>query len=98
MPYIDIERIPVRRDDANAAAIESVAQDHLCGIAEQMILRDRFYRCGVGVVTSNWNTLDVYIWHSYFEDNWNPIRNNPGDLDAKENPFLRSPGYDLELG
>jgi hypothetical protein len=68
------------------------------GIAEQMILRDRFYRCRVGVVTWNWNTLDVYIWHSYFEDNWNPIRNNAGDWDAYDNRFVRSTGVDLASG
>ena len=33
------------------------------GIAEEMILRDRFYRC-TGIWSANWNTLDVYVWHS----------------------------------
>src|SRR5262249_4074019 len=33
------------------------------GIAEELITRDRFYRCGTAISTRNFNTLNIDIWH-----------------------------------
>jgi Pectate lyase superfamily protein len=68
------------------------------GTAEIMVLRDRFYRCGTGVTTWNWNTLDIYIWYSYFEDNDYAIRNAAGAFHSYENRFVRSQSSDLSSG
>src|SRR5262249_25105115 len=65
------------------------------GIAEEMILRDRFYRCGNGITTWNYNTLDIYIWYSYFEDNRVAIQDVTGAFHAYENRFVRSKTADL---
>jgi hypothetical protein len=68
------------------------------GTAEIMVLRDRFHRCGSGVTTWNWNTLDIYIWYSYFEDNYYAIRNASGTFHSYENRFVRSQSSDLSSG
>ena len=65
------------------------------GIAEQAILRCRFYRMPYGVLTYNYNTLDIYVWHSFFEDCTQAIRNNTGAFHAYANRFLRSKESDL---
>ena len=68
------------------------------GIAEEMILRNRFYRCTTGVATWDWNTLDIYVWYSYFEDNNVAIHNAAGAFHAYENRFVRSQTADLRAG
>ena len=68
------------------------------GIAEEMILRNRFYRCTTGVATWDWNTLDIYVWYSYFEDNNVAIHNATGAFHAYENRFVRSQTADLRAG
>src|SRR5262249_16071189 len=65
------------------------------GIAEELITRDRFYRCGTAISTWDFNTLDIYIWHNYFEDNSIAIRNASGAFQAYDNRFVRSTVTDL---
>ncbi|HZY83823.1 MAG TPA: glycosyl hydrolase family 28-related protein, partial [Gemmataceae bacterium] len=38
------------------------------GQAENEVLRCRFLRCETGVQTVNWNSMDVWVWYSRFED------------------------------
>jgi hypothetical protein len=65
------------------------------GIAEQSILRDRFYGCQYGVGTWNYNSLDVYVWNSYFQGNSQAIRNATGAFHAYQNVFVGSTSSDL---
>jgi hypothetical protein len=65
------------------------------GIADELITRDRFYRCGTAITTWNDNTLDIDIWHNYFEDNNIAIRNVGGDFNAYDNRFVRSKVTDI---
>jgi hypothetical protein len=65
------------------------------GIAEQAVVRDRFYRCNYALGTWNYNTLDIYVWNSYFEDNVEALRNATGAFHAYQNRFVRSKEADL---
>ncbi len=65
------------------------------GAAEHAILRCRFIRCGEGISTINWNSLDIYIWYSLFEDCGRGVFNRMGGYQAYENVFLRSKEFDL---
>jgi Pectate lyase superfamily protein/FG-GAP-like repeat len=68
------------------------------GIAEQAVLRNRFYRCGSAIALWNYNTLDIYIWYNYFEDNNTSIITATGTFHAYENRFVRSKNTDLRFG
>jgi hypothetical protein len=65
------------------------------GAAEHAILRCRFMRCGGGISTINWNTLDIWVWHCLFEDCGRGIYNLMGGYQAYGNVFLRSKEMDL---
>src|SRR6266508_5750596 len=65
------------------------------GIADELITRNRFYRSGTAIAAWNNNTLDINIWHNYFEDNNIAIRNVAGDFDAYDNRFVRSKVTDI---
>lgn len=65
------------------------------GQAEHAIERCRFTRCGTGILTADWNTMDIYIWWCLFEDCGRGIHNNMGGYQAFENVFLRSKDADL---
>jgi hypothetical protein len=64
-------------------------------IGEELITRDRFYRCGTAISTWDGSTLNIYIWHNYFEDNNIAIRNASGAFDAYDNRFVRSKVTDI---
>jgi pectin methylesterase-like acyl-CoA thioesterase len=68
------------------------------GIAEQTIIRNRFYRCGAGITMWNYNSLDIYAWYNYFEDNDYGIYTSTGAFHAYENRFVRSKTADLKFG
>ncbi len=68
------------------------------GIAEQYIVRNRFYNCQTGLVLYNYNTLDIYIWNNYFQDCTHGIYTATGAFHAYENRFLRSKTADLRFG
>jgi Pectate lyase superfamily protein len=72
-----------------------LGEDATAGIAEQAIYRCRFYDCTVGILTSNFNTLDIYIMNCFFQDNGEAIRDNTGAYHAYENVFLRSKVADM---
>ncbi len=65
------------------------------GQAEHAIERCRFARCGTGILTADWNTMDIYVWWCLFEDCGRGIYNNMGGYQAFENVFLRSKVCDL---
>ena len=65
------------------------------GTAEVLITRSQFYRCDTAIATWNYNTLDIYIWHNYFEDNGIAIRNAAGAFHAYDNRFVGSEVTDI---
>ena len=65
------------------------------GQAEHAILRCRFRRCDTGILTADWNTMDIYVWWCLFEDCRRGVHNNMGGYQAFENIFLRSTDSDL---
>jgi len=60
------------------------------GQAENEVLRCRFVNCETGVQTVNWNSMDIWIWYSRFEDCGRGIFNVMGNWHAWHNLFLRS--------
>ena len=67
------------------------------GQAENEVLRCRFLRCGVGLQTVNWNSMDIWVWYCRFEDCGRGIHNVMGNWHAWENLFLRSKISDVSL-
>jgi len=67
------------------------------GQAENAVLRCRFTGCDVGIQTVNWNSMDIWVWHSRFEDCGRGIHNVMGNWHAWQNLFLRSKIADLSL-
>jgi hypothetical protein len=61
------------------------------GQAENEVLRCRFLRCTVaGVTTGNFNSMDIWVWYSRFEDCGHALFNGAGNFHAWQNLFLRS--------
>lgn len=67
------------------------------GQAENAVLRCRFSGCDTGVQTVNWNSMDIWVWHSLFEDCGRGIHNVMGNWHAWGNLFLRSRVADLSI-
>jgi len=67
------------------------------GQAENAVLRCRFTGCEVGIQTVNWNSMDIWVWHSRFEDCGRGLHNVMGNWHAWQNLFLRSRIADLSL-
>ena len=67
------------------------------GQAENLVLRCQFLRCGVGIQTVNWNSMDVWVWYCRFEDCGRGIHNVMGNWHAWENLFLRSRVSDVSI-
>src|SRR5262249_39193699 len=65
------------------------------GIAEELITRDRYYRCRPAISTLGGNVLNISIWHNYLEDNNIAIRNATGAFQAYDNRFVGSKVTDL---
>lgn len=66
------------------------------GQAEHAILRCKFYRCArYGIHTADWNSLDVWVWYSLFEDCGFAVFNSVGNYHAWKNVFVRSKEGDL---
>jgi hypothetical protein len=66
------------------------------GQAEHMILRCRFQRCArAGILTSNWNSLDVWVWYCRFEDCAYGVYNERGNFHVFKSVFLRSTQGDV---
>ncbi|MDH7503764.1 MAG: glycosyl hydrolase family 28-related protein [Verrucomicrobiota bacterium] len=65
------------------------------GQAENAVLRCQFVRCGTGVQTVNWNSMDIWVWYGRFEDCGRGIHNVMGNWHVWESLFLRSRIADL---
>ncbi|HLX63689.1 MAG TPA: glycosyl hydrolase family 28-related protein [Planctomycetota bacterium] len=67
------------------------------GQAENEVLRCQFLRCETGVMTVNWNSMDIWVWYCRFEDCTRGIHNVMGNWHAWENLFLRSKKSDVSI-
>ena len=70
------------------------------GIAETAVLRCRFYRCAkIAISIQNFNTLDWYIWHCWFEDCGIGVSNerDAGNFHIMKSTFLRSTEADITI-
>jgi len=65
------------------------------GQAENAVLRCQFVRCGTGVQTVNWNSMDIWVWYARFEDCGRGVHNVMGNWHVWESLFLRSRVADL---
>ncbi|HEY7118913.1 MAG TPA: glycosyl hydrolase family 28-related protein [Tepidisphaeraceae bacterium] len=65
------------------------------GQAENEVLRCQFLRCGAGVQTVNWNSMDIWVWYCRFEDCGRGVHNVMGNWHVWESLFLRSRTADL---
>ena len=65
------------------------------GQAEHAVERCRFTRCGTGILTADWNTMDIYVWYCLFEECGRGLYNDKGGFQAFENVFLRSKTCDI---
>jgi hypothetical protein len=65
------------------------------GQAENAVLRCQFLRCGTGIQTVNWNSMDIWVWYSRFEDCGRGVHNVMGNWHVWESLFLRSRLADL---
>jgi hypothetical protein len=81
------------QDFAGGGIILGTAEGN--GTAEVLITRSQFYRCDTAISTWNYNTLDIYIWHNYFEDNGIAIRNAAGAFHVYNNHFVGSEVTDI---
>src|SRR5690606_28970509 len=71
------------------------------GFAETSVLRSKFVRnTQAGIITKNFNALDLWVWHSVFEDCARGITNNPGagNWHVYQSLFKNSTFADLEIG
>ncbi len=70
--------------------------DKSAGQAENAVLRCRFLRCtNAGVLTVNWNSMDIWIWQSSFEDCGRGVHNVMGNYHVWESRFARSRLVDI---
>ena len=70
------------------------------GIAETAVLRCRFYRCAKAAISiQGFNSLDWYIWDSWFEDCGIGVTNEfgAGNFHVYQSTFLRSKDADLTI-
>jgi hypothetical protein len=65
------------------------------GQAENAVLRCQFIRCGTGIQTVNWNSMDIWVWYGRFEDCGRGVHNVMGNWHVWESLFLRSREADL---
>jgi hypothetical protein len=65
------------------------------GQAENAVLRCQFLRCGIGIQTVNWNSMDIWVWNGRFEDCGRGVYNVMGNWHVWESLFLRSRVADL---
>ena len=66
------------------------------GQAENAVLRCSFLRCSEkGIVTTNFNALDIWAWYCRFEDCGYGMYNNAGNFHAYQCLFLRSRQADI---
>jgi hypothetical protein len=68
------------------------------GQAENVVLRCQFVRCkNAGLTTVNFNSMDIWVWYSRFEDCGYSLLNQAGNFHAYGNLFLRSQKADVAI-
>jgi hypothetical protein len=68
------------------------------GQAENAVLRCQFLRCtNAGLLTVNWNSMDIWVWHSRFEDCGRGVHNIMGNYHVWESQFARSRLADVSI-
>ncbi len=72
-----------------------LAGDNSEGQAEHAVLRCRFTRLGQGLVTGNFNSLDIWVWWGRFEDCGQGVLNAAGNYHVYNSVFLRSTDQDI---
>jgi hypothetical protein len=92
--YCELSDLWFRDIPGAAVCLGSNTNDHE-GQAEHAIERCRFKNCQTGILTADWNTMDIYVWYCLFEDCGRGIYNNMGGYQAFENVFVRSGVCDL---
>ncbi len=92
--YCELSDLWFKDIKGSGICLGSATNDHE-GQAEHAIERCRFTRCGTGILTADWNTMDIYVWWCLFEDCGRGIHNNMGGYQAFQNVFLRSKDSDL---
>lgn len=65
------------------------------GQAENEVLRCQFIRCETGVQTVNWNSMDIWVWYSRFEECGRGVHNVMGNWHVWNSLFLRSHTADM---
>lgn len=66
------------------------------GQAENEVLRCTFLRCsGAGLRTTNFNSMDIWVWYCRFEDCGYGLFNGAGNFHAYQCIFLRSRKMDI---
>jgi hypothetical protein len=65
------------------------------GQAENEVVRCQFLRCDKGVVTVNWNSMDIWVWYCRFEDCGRGVYNVMGNWHVWQCLFLHSTVADL---
>ncbi len=73
-----------------------LGDNHSQGQAENEVLRCQFLRCSeAGVKTANFNSMDIWVWYSRFEDCGYALFNGAGNFHAWQNLFLHSRVADI---
>ena len=68
------------------------------GQAENEVLRCQFLRCtNAGVLTVNWNSMDIWVWYGQFEDCGRGVHNVMGNWHVWESRFARSRTADVSI-
>jgi hypothetical protein len=66
------------------------------GQAENTVLRCKFKRCsGAGLRTTDWNSLDIWVWYCQFEDCGYGVYNYCGNFHVYQSLFRRSKIADI---
>ncbi len=65
------------------------------GQAENEVLRCAFRRCGRGLQTNNFNSMDIWAWYCRFEDCEHGLYNGAGNFHAYQCLFLQSKKADI---
>jgi hypothetical protein len=70
------------------------------GCAETSMLRDHFINNKIGIITKNFNALDVFIWYSLFQNNNEGVSNSPGagNFHVYNSVFQNSTSSDITIG
>ena len=70
--------------------------DQYQGQAENEVLRCRFFGCSdAGIKTSNFNSMDIWVWYSRFENCGHGLFNGAGNFHAWQNLFAHSHVADI---